>query len=305
MLDQARMAWGALWPAFVMAGTVMLIAWWPWGSKRHDTGTFRRWRLSAGAPACGGAFIISFLIISGWGAVHLRERFQWLLPMAAVATALGLTASALPWRNSQDSKDIVTRHFLDSSNLVGAALAIAATIMLHPPPLVAHPMIWKFALGGLVFTSWVNLEWLAQRRSGASLPLALWLIFGGLSMVFLHSALANFSLMAASLSAVMGAILIVALLNTQLNLSHGAMYVLAMLLAALLVIGLLYKPRPSVCYGLIAIAPAMLWLGEISAVNRLKSWHAVIVRMVLVAIPVAIAVAVTMQIEAAEEISGR
>lgn len=155
-------------------------------------------------------------------------------------------------------------------------------------------------LGGLVFASWLNLEWLAQRRPGPSLPLTLWLIFGGLSMVILYSPSANFSLMAASLSAAMGASFIIALLNPRLNLSHGAMHVLATLLAGLLVVGLIYNQvAPIVSFGLIALAPAMLWIGEAPAVTRLRPWQAVMTRVALAAIPVFIAVLLAMHASAA------
>lgn len=275
----------------------MLIAWWP---SRSNATTFRRWACSVSALACGAAFLISFRVISGPTAIELREGWQWLGPMAAAATVLGMLAGALASSKCRSSNGHVTIGFFEISTLFGAALAIITAVLLHPPGSIAHPMYWKLMLGGLVFASWLNLEWLAQRRPGPSLPLTLWLIFGGLSMVILYSPSANFSLMAASLSAAMGASFIIALLNPRLNLSHGAMHVLATLLAGLLVVGLIYNQvAPIVSFGLIALAPAMLWIGEAPAVTRLRPWQAVMTRVALAAIPVFIAVLLAMHASAA------
>src|SRR5688572_22154891 len=101
MSEQLRMAIPVLWPSMATAGAIMLVAWWP----RHRPGAMptvqsgavphtlphRGW---ASALAAGLAFATSFcIIVGGLPAFPLREKWHWLLPIAAVAATFAVIGS--------------------------------------------------------------------------------------------------------------------------------------------------------------------------------------------------------------------
>src|SRR5512145_2330580 len=94
MSQEARLAFGAIWPAVAVAGAIMCAAWLP--LRRAGSKGQGYW---GGALAIGLGFVAGFLILTkGWPGMPPKERWQWLLPMAMVATVSGLIAAF--WRPS-------------------------------------------------------------------------------------------------------------------------------------------------------------------------------------------------------------
>lgn len=279
MLMQAVMA---LLPPALIAGVVMLLAWRPW--KRGAPLLRGEW---GSALAIGSGFICGFLIQTGWAALHLKQRWHWLLPMIAAATALA-TIAAL-WRPRGWMKW-----------LPPAATAICAAAMLHPIAAAGSPMLWKLSLAVVILLYCAVLVPLAQRRAGASLPLAFSLVFAGLSAILLQGRMATFSLIAAAVATTLAAITIIAWLNPRVSLANGAVIVLAPILAAMIATGWFYREAGSVLalsFVLLAVAPLFLWLGEIAALCRLKPWIGAAIRAAIVLVPVALAAALAIMTE--------
>jgi hypothetical protein len=274
----------ALAPAALLAAVIMLIAWRPWrrdvsaqGAKSAIMGG-GYW---AGPLACALGFLCSAVTLNnGWPGHPPRERWQWLFYMAIVALIIGVVAAL--WQ---------PRGWIRLA--IGAALGGSVGFLLHVPPSFAeHQTSWRYVLGGGTFLTWLSLDTISLRRPGASIPLALWVVFTGLSVILLESRWALLALMDASVAATLGAIVLTAWLNPRVTLAHGAGHVLATLLSAILVLGWLYNRGdvPAVCYGLMAASPLMLWLAELRFITNLKAWQAAAIRFGTVSAPVAMAI---------------
>src|SRR6185295_2230210 len=146
MSDQMHIAVAALWPSAATAFLILLVSWWPWRKSRNP-----RLERMGSVLAFGAAFIVGFLHINGTDTIHLRERWHWLLPIAAAATLLGLISSA-----SWPSKLIRL--------ICGILLVIETVWLLHPPGtleekiIIRDPQMWRMVLGGLVLLHWISLE---------------------------------------------------------------------------------------------------------------------------------------------------
>jgi len=271
----------AVLPAFAIAAAIMLIAWWP-RHRKATAGANPRW---AAPIALGLGFLIAFTIVAGQRGWMLAERWHWLAPIVMAATVLGVIAGLMCQRAAPQ--------------WICAALAAVATAgLLHVPPGASHPLMWKLATGGLMFGAWICAETLAARRPGVSTPIAWSMIFAGLSIVLLESRLANFSLLAGSVAAMLGGIAVVALINRTVTLSRGGAIIIATFLSALSIQGLLYRAEDAVqwpCYVPIIAAPWSMWIAEIPAFKRMRPWQLVALRIALVVLTVGAAAAVAMK----------
>jgi len=291
MNDQAIMALKVLAPAALFAGLVMLIAWWPRAGRRSSAAA--RTRLGwVAALALGGGFIAGLLVVlGGWPGWPPRERWMWLLPIASAAIAAGIVMG-----------------FVGRGALVRAIIAVflsaAIAWMIQPLPAVEAPWRVRAIAGAGVLLWWIALEPLAQHRAGALLPAALCITFAGLSMIILEARFANLSLATSAAAAALGAITFVALLQRRLSFAHGGTLVAAALLVSISVVGWMYRARgasvTALHFILIGAAPLMLWLGELPIVRRRAAGQATLIRLALVAGPVAAAIAVAPAIAKSE-----
>lgn len=283
MSQEAQLAFHALWPAVAVSGAAMVAAWRPW--RRGGSERARQHGHWGAALACGLGFIASFLVLTrGWRGWPPPERWQWLLPMAVGATAIGLLAGV--WRPRGGLR-----------YLPAVALAVVAAVLLHPPLIYQPVLAWKAGLAGMVLLTFVCLEPLADRRVGASLPLSLAIVFAGGSQVIVQSRFAALGFAAAAASATWATCLAIALFNRRVSFAHGGIHVAAVLLPALMMIGWFYNIGEVglVSSVLVCGAPMLLWLGELGFVRSLKSWQGVLVRAMVVAVPIAIAVGLAMR----------
>jgi hypothetical protein len=281
MSQEALKALGATWPAVAVAALCMIIAWRPW---RCNDGL---WGGSWGSVAALGlGFIASFVAMNGWPGYPTPQRWQRLVFIGAAATAAGLVAALMQPRGAWRIG-------------LGLAACASAARLIDPPPAFANTGIWKAALGIGSGVLWLGLEPLAERRRGASMPLAMCTVFGGVSVILLESRLANFSLLAAAVSSAAGMAMVVAWLNPRVSLAHGAVHVGVALLASLVLTSWFYRDAGvgSASFILVAAAPLALWIGEAPLIARWRPWKTTVLRAAAVGLLVAIGVALAIRPE--------
>ena len=288
MNEQLRMAIPVLWPAMAVAACIMLVAWWPRSSKRGDPikPTVKGW---ASALALGLAFATAFCrIINGLPTWPPPEKWQWLLPIAILAGGCGVMAGMI-------ERPASVRWFVA---IVCTGLTAWA---FHPIASIQQPMLWRIGVGAATLLAWVCLEGSARRHRGFLTPLLLSVLFAGVSIVILQGKNANISLLAASVSAALGAIALVALLLTPLSLAGGATYILSALLMSMTAIAWIYGIGAPLALGLLAATPLILRGGEL-VTQRASGWKSMAIRIACCVVPVAGAVIIA-TIEAAKHSS--
>ncbi len=280
MPEEARIALPVLLASLVTTAAILLLGW-TFG-RRGAVEQRGRWALPL---ALGLGFAAAFAVIAQWRGIQLAERWHWLLPMAMSAMVLGIITAV--WRSSS----------IIQITAIALVMSAVGGLLFHPPPIVEQPWMWKAGLAALILVSWMNLEGLAARRGGVSLPVCLVIVFGGLSFVLVESRQAGFSLLAAGMAAALGVAVVFALRNRNLCLASGAMFVVATVFTGLLAVGWLYSGSEigAALFVLILIAPAAMWIGELSIVRRMKPWQAMIVRAAVVGAPVLVAAALAMR----------
>ena len=285
MNQEARTALPLLLPALAAALAFFLAAWrpWQWAAPVRNG----HW---GGAVALGVGFIIAFITLAGSRGLRLTDRWHWIALMATVAASLGLAASL--WRPGFALR-LAT----------GAVMAVSVGSLLHPPASAAHPFAWKAALAILAFLLWGNFEALGTRRTGVLLPAVIVVTCGGLSVVLLNAQQAGFSLLAAAVAAVAGMGLLVALFAPAFSLAQGGSYVAGSMLAALCMLGWLYSTSELTIWPLVLIlaSPLATWVAVLPSVRRMRPWQSALVATIAVAVPVIIAVALSLNASGDEE----
>jgi hypothetical protein len=271
-----------------LGGILLLIAWPPRGRLQAP------WRLAAGGAAFALAFAASMAQVAGWttsspaeiwARVLEPERWQRTLYVALAAAAIGTIAA---W----------CRRPRWSWWLIGAALAASTAFLLQPPAAPQHTLVSRPLIAVAVLGSWVLLEPLAQRRPGTTMPLALALVMLGAAGVLMQSRNGSLALLAAALATVATVAAGLGGLNRNLCLGRSATAVIAAMLPSLLLVGAWYDfgPLPLICFVLVVAAPAALWIGELEPITRRPPWQTLSLRVGIVTVPVALAVALALRV---------
>ena len=275
MSQEAQQALKVIGPAMVIAAATLSIAWQPW--QRQPRIEHGYW---GGAVALGLGFIAAFYFVAGTRGFQLQDRWHWLWMIANAAMALGVIASAVRANSLMRM-------------LAGTVLAIATAVLFQPPLSAANTTVWKAGLGAAVFVLWLLGESLALRKAGALMPMTLVIVFAGLSIVLLQTRQAGYSLLAASLSSMCGAAMMIAALNPRFTFANGGMHVISAMLPALCFLGWLYNSTdvPAWPFAILLVSPLAHWIAELPALARMKSWQRASVCVVVTTIFVSIAVA--------------
>jgi len=260
----------------VIAGVCWLISWRLW-NRRH-LASRGHW---GGALALALGYAAGYRTLMGWPPFPANTAVQWLVYLALLAGAVALAEPL--WRK---------KSWLRFAVWLGLG---ALTAWLQFQALVEHTWTTSQAIqwiGGLALATaalCAALDALAERRAGASLPLAFWLTAAVTSGVLLLTKSALLGQLAGSLAGIFGAAAVLAWWAPGIRLSRGAMTVFGLLFVALLSQGHLYSELSLLGAALLYLAPFAAWLGEVGLVKGLRPSRAVLVRMVLVAIPLAVA----------------
>jgi hypothetical protein len=142
---------------------------------------------------------------------------------------------------------------------------------------------------------WITLEVMAD-EGGLVAPLSMWMIASTAAIAFMLTEGLLWGKLTLSLAAAAGAMVVILLWRSTISLSHGAMHAFVIVLLSLMVSS---HYLASLSYGYLLTllsAPAFLWIGFLLArmtpLSRLRPWQRAAVRLVVLAIPMAILLAV-------------
>ena len=265
---------GILLPALV-AGITWGLAWRIWNRQTSPlaSGTW------AGALAVGLAFIVGFLGTEGWPTLPPHTAIGWLVFIAIASIVISLIETALP-------RTVLIRFIL------WLPIVIAGVWVLTSTPRGTWKGTDYFLWSGFILAgTWLllALEPIAERRPGASIPLALWLWCAGIAGSLAMTGSILYGHLAGILAAAMGAGLVAAWIKPSISFARGSVATLTTLALAFLICGYFYSDLPTSSALILAAAPLMLWLGELSIVTARKPWMAVITRTAFIALPVTLA----------------
>jgi hypothetical protein len=186
--------------------------------------------------------------------------------------------------------------------------AVAARILLHDTNYLtdlAGPgtrewtttQAW-LVLGGLAAVLagvWLALVWLARRRPGRSIPLAVALTCGGAAVIVMLSGYATGGQMGLPLAAALVGVLAASLMMRQPHLGDGVLGLGVVGLFALLVVGRFFGQLATGYAALVFFGLSLAWLPELPFLRRVGPRLRGVARVVLVAIPVVVALTLAQQ----------
>ncbi len=271
----AVVVWGILLPAGV-AAAALAAGWRPW-DRRAEVGKAGP---AAGAVAFGGALIAAQAAIVGIEVPPVQAG-DWLALLLAAAVLLGLIDSLLElpaW----------LRWWLKGTLSVAVPLLLLMPLLQHTWSAgEAAAILGALTLG--TFGLWWTLDRLADRITGAGLPLALGVVTAGSAAVLAVSGSASLGQLGGALAVAVGVALLVGLLKPSFSLARGAVPPLTVGLTGLWLNGAFYADVPPASLVLLFAAPAFALIGQIKPIASLKPWQTALLRAGAVVLPLAAA----------------
>lgn len=275
-------AYAILFPALA-AGLVWLISWPVW--KRRNAGTPGH---NGGAAALTAGYITAYAVIMSWPPFPPVSASQRMFYLAIVIGFIGLGEA---WW---------TRHIATRLTMRLCATALTAGYLLHP--LFRHTwgpiegFLWLAGLTAATVITWASLEKLSERRSGMTLPLALWLTcaLGAGSLALAGSTFLG--QLAGALAAVFGVAAVIAFWVPGFSLSSGAVTAFVLLFSGLLWQGLFFAELPLASGPFLLLAPLAAWVGELPPLAHRPHWKATALPLAAVALTAAIGLAIAVAV---------
>lgn len=241
-----------LWPVMLpgaFATLLLLAAWRPWRTgEEAERGEGAAWAF----PVAAGAGLLVAFVSQEWPAAFpFPQRWQSIVLVGGACTLVALVAAAI--------RPAVVSLLVSAA---GAAAAVAWLVDYGDLDGTFSRLQLAIAAGAAV----IVLEPLAVRRPGMVLPAVFWMAFTGLSVAVLHGGFAKLSLVAAGLSAVGGAGIVVGLVQSRFRLARGGVTVMAPMLVVLLATAWIYQGREELGpwpWMLLAAVPLLAWVGEV------------------------------------------
>ena len=271
---------GVVLPA-VLAGAVLLVAWWPRKGGAGATGPVGggHW---GGAVGLALGYVLGHSLLVGFPSFPATESTQWLVWLALGAMALGLADALI---RVPESARWAAR--AASSLLVSWLILRPLTVSTWNGALVSALWIGGAALAVLAF--WTLVDRAVRARPGAGMPIAFLALTSGGSAVLLLSASVLLAQLAGVVAATLGAAMVLAFVRPDLSLERGAVPVVGVLLPALWLNGYFYAEMPLASALLLTLAPAALWLGRLGPLRDLRRWKSAIAHVGAVLAPVLLA----------------
>jgi len=229
-------------------------------------------------------YLIAHMTVAGWRPLRPVDVTDWLPHAALAAMVVGLVSLLWP-------RAVRLHWFLRFAAAVGAVLVVTIPMIRHTWT-TTQSVIVLGALGPALFATWVSLDGLARRVSGAGLGLILLIVTGAGSVALVVSRTAKLGQLCAALAAMAGAALVVAWWNRRSSLGPAAGGVGALLLGYLWIEGHLYAELPATSAILLAAAPSAAWAGALPAVRKLAPWQVACAQAAAVLIPTAAALVI-------------
>ncbi len=262
MLSQTQILFGLLLPS-ALAAILAIIGWLISGKS---------WGATLGVPV---ALALAYKPMTGsFPAFPPPGASDWPLFLIFPIAVIALFERRIPWPVRPP--------------IVLCAAATLAWLTLRPvtPGPLATAVVPIIAL-----IVWCLIEPLAIRRPGVTAPILLWLISTGCAMLLLLGAGPKQGFLSVTFAGIFGAYFVVALIIKKTSLSCGPSMIAISLLASWLAYAhfdsnVITIPEIS----LVAIAPALAWIVEISPLDKWKPWKRELLRTALVAAPIIAAI---------------
>ncbi len=266
---------GILLPALV-AGITWGVAWRIW-SRSAEPVAQGAW---AGALAVGLSTIAGYLGNEDWPGFPPRTAIGWILFISCSAIVAGALIHLLP-------RTLPIRSVIWLPVVCGSIWVLTATPRANWKG--AEFYGWYAALIGMPWIVAMSTESLAEHWPGASIPLSLWVWSSGIAGALAATGSLSYGHLAGILAAAMGAGIVAAWIKPTISFAHGATATLTILGISFLLCGYFYSYLPASSALILAAAPLVLWLGELSFVARRRPWTAVALRASFIAVPVMVA----------------
>ena len=263
----------------LLAGLCFLISWRLW--RRRTLAKDGHW---GGAAAVTLGYFAGHVLLASWPPIPPAKAVDWLAYLALAGGAAGLTQRH--WGK---------RWYTAWPVMLLLSCLFAAVLMRS---YIQHTwsrnegILWISGLGVAAAVLWNTLERLASKRTGASLPMSLWLICAASSSAFVFSGSGLLGQLAGALAAVFGAAVILAWWAPGLSLASGTLTVFVPVYAGLLIQAYFYSELPVWSAILLYLAPFALWFGERRRVYYMTPRKAALVRLLIIGAPLGIAVAI-------------
>jgi hypothetical protein len=272
---------GLLVPALVCGAFIVAAA-----RPGPDGGPTRGWwgSMWGGLVGLTLGYLIAHVTVAGWPPLRPVDVTDWLPHAALAAMVVGLVALLWP-------RAVRLHWFLRFVAASGAVVVVTLPMIRHTWT-TAQSVIVLLVLVPALFATWVSLDGLARRVSGAGLGLSLLIVTGAGSVALVVSRTAKLGQLCAALAAMAGAALAVAWWKRRTSLGPAAAGVGALLLGYLWIEGHLYAELPVASALLLAAAPSAAWIGALPAVRKLAPWQVVCVQAAAALIPTAAALVI-------------
>jgi hypothetical protein len=272
---------GILLPAGLATVLLAISGWW---SRRPAVK--RRRPAWTPAVALGVGYVVGHIAIRGrppYPPSLSMDAGHWIAVMAPAAMLLGVIEAAvrlpswLRWA------------------LRAALLMLLLWLMLNGmlSPDSDNRLSWFVlaAIGLAALRFWGDLEALAARVRGPSLPFGLMLIAAGASGVLVASGSLVQGLQGGTLTAILGVLFLASFWHRDRRLLRSGVPVVAVILIGLSMEGFFYSYVPPASIVLLAIAPGGIWLGRNLAARCRSRWVAGVLTTIAVLVPVGLALA--------------
>jgi hypothetical protein len=223
-------------PALIAGGAALLLRRFVWGA----------------GFACALGFAAAWVAACGWPALPPRDATQWLPFLAVLAAMVGVAESAIRLK--------VGPRWLLRATAVAIALATQVAPLFQTTWTATIGALWTAGFGALWLAGWLCLEQLTLRTGRSWSAFVLMALGACISVACALSSSAAIAQVGGMLTAVLGALWIVALLARDLEWKSAVLPVSAILMPAILVNAGCYAELRPITAGLLVIAPAGGWL---------------------------------------------
>lgn len=255
------------------------------------------------------ATLVGLALAIGWW--RATRPLLWLGPLGvALGWALGFRASNGSWPDFPPGRATEMLFYIGiagglmcaSEGLRGERRGPVSALSRLPLAVVAPWLLlrnlvgrWEVSeaawqLGGaalFLWGTWTAFEAVARRRAGFLAPLLLWLVVSAGAVAFVTTGSALYAQLSGTLAGLFGAALVVSLVRREMSLAHGTAGAVAIVFGCLCLGATHFSKLPTAAGVLLGLAPAAALLaGKLE--GRLNAKR-VLVRVVLVAVPVGVA----------------
>lgn len=256
----------------------------------------RKWRwlsdVAFGLAIAAGVFA-SFTAENGLPSFPPDARGEWL-PIAAVVAALFALLAPLTGEAGRESKWPSIEITALLAGLLFGGLPLIAVWMGHDDGVMFSDttIADQVAMGMAVSLGILLLDKVVAGQPGLTMPLVLWVVFGGLAPLAEATGWLTLMFLAATASTVSFVAAIAARFGGMPAIGRGGLVAAVILLTVLPVAGYrqTYGDFPWWCWGLVAAAPVVLVPLQLPLFEKFPPWLATTLRVTAVAIPVTIGV---------------